>query len=166
MRASSLSSSPGLGRYKLCIEARATSHHITQMRTVYGDHARFEQTYFSRFDGAYFTGDGCRRDADGYYWITGRTDDVLNVRLNAFSHASHVTLHCRCLDTASAPLSLRARWPATKGWLRLLLWPPRTRSRFQAGHTNSAFFDSVICYRASASTRLSSAARASISTRN
>lgn len=50
-----------------------------QMRTVYGDHARFEQTYFSRFDGYYFTGDGCRRDADGYYWITGRTDDVLNV---------------------------------------------------------------------------------------
>ena len=50
-----------------------------QMRTVYGDHERFEQTYFSTFKGKYFTGDGCRRDADGYYWITGRVDDVINV---------------------------------------------------------------------------------------
>ncbi len=50
-----------------------------QMRTVYGDHARFEQTYFSQYKGFYFTGDGCRRDKDGYYWITGRVDDVLNV---------------------------------------------------------------------------------------
>jgi acetyl-CoA synthetase len=50
-----------------------------QMRTVYGDHARFEQTYFTTYKGKYFTGDGCRRDADGYYWITGRVDDVINV---------------------------------------------------------------------------------------
>jgi acetyl-CoA synthetase len=50
-----------------------------QMRTLYGDHARFAETYFSTFPGYYFTGDGCRRDADGYYWITGRVDDVLNV---------------------------------------------------------------------------------------
>lgn len=50
-----------------------------QMRTVYGDHERFVQTYFSDFKGYYFTGDGCRRDADGYYWITGRVDDVINV---------------------------------------------------------------------------------------
>ena len=50
-----------------------------QMRTVYGDHDRFVQTYFSDYKGYYFTGDGCRRDADGYYWITGRVDDVLNV---------------------------------------------------------------------------------------
>ncbi|MCC3862127.1 acetate--CoA ligase [Pseudemcibacter aquimaris] len=50
-----------------------------QMRTVYGDHERFIQTYFSTYDGKYFTGDGCRRDADGYYWITGRVDDVINV---------------------------------------------------------------------------------------
>src|SRR5579872_2030559 len=50
-----------------------------QMRTVYGDHARFEQTYFATFKGKYFTGDGCRRDADGFYWITGRVDDVINV---------------------------------------------------------------------------------------
>jgi acetyl-CoA synthetase len=50
-----------------------------QMRTVYGDHKRFVETYFSTFDGWYFTGDGVRRDEDGYYWITGRVDDVLNV---------------------------------------------------------------------------------------
>ncbi len=50
-----------------------------QMRTVYGDHDRFVQTYFSTYKGMYFTGDGCRRDEDGYYWITGRVDDVLNV---------------------------------------------------------------------------------------
>jgi acetyl-CoA synthetase len=48
-------------------------------RTIYGDHQRFKETYFSRYPGLYFTGDGCRRDEDGYYWITGRVDDVLNV---------------------------------------------------------------------------------------
>ena len=50
-----------------------------QMRTVYGDHERFETTYFQQYKGYYFTGDGCRRDEDGYYWITGRVDDVINV---------------------------------------------------------------------------------------
>ena len=50
-----------------------------QMRTIYGDHKRFEDTYFDQYKGYYFTGDGCRRDEDGYYWITGRVDDVINV---------------------------------------------------------------------------------------
>ena len=50
-----------------------------QMRTVYGDHQRFIDTYFSTYPGTYFTGDGCRRDEDGFYWITGRVDDVINV---------------------------------------------------------------------------------------
>jgi acetyl-CoA synthetase len=50
-----------------------------QARTLYGDHQRFRETYFAHFPGLYFTGDGCRRDEDGYYWITGRVDDVLNV---------------------------------------------------------------------------------------
>ena len=49
------------------------------MRTVFGDHQRFIDTYFSTFPGRYFSGDGCRRDEDGYYWITGRVDDVINV---------------------------------------------------------------------------------------
>ncbi|MCK4629537.1 MAG: AMP-binding protein, partial [Sedimentisphaerales bacterium] len=50
-----------------------------QMRTIYGDHERFIETYFKTYPGHYFTSDGCRRDADGYYWITGRVDDVINV---------------------------------------------------------------------------------------
>jgi len=60
---------------KLCI----TQSWPGQMRTVYGDHPRFIDTYFSQFDGKYFTGDGCKRDEDGYYWITGRVDDVIIV---------------------------------------------------------------------------------------
>src|SRR5436190_1115296 len=65
----------GAGSGNLCI----TRSWPGQMRTVYGDHERFVQTYFSAYEGRYFTGDGCRRDEDGYYWITGRVDDVLNV---------------------------------------------------------------------------------------
>jgi acetyl-CoA synthetase len=65
----------GAGSGNLCI-ARSWPG---QMRTVHGDHDRFVQTYFSTYTGKYFTGDGCRRDEDGYYWITGRVDDVLNV---------------------------------------------------------------------------------------
>nr|XP_002740861.2 PREDICTED: acetyl-coenzyme A synthetase, cytoplasmic-like [Saccoglossus kowalevskii] len=57
------------------------------MRTVYGDHERFEKTYFTKFPGYYVTGDGCRRDADGYYWITGRIDDMLNVSGHLLSTA-------------------------------------------------------------------------------
>ena len=59
----------------LCIEAPWPG----QMRTLYGDHKRFKETYFVQYPGLYFTGDGCRRDKDGYYWITGRVDDVINV---------------------------------------------------------------------------------------
>ena len=67
-----------------------------QMRTVYGDHQRFRETYFARFPGFYFTGDGARRDVDGYYWITGRVDDVLNVsghRLGTAEVESALVLH-------------------------------------------------------------------------
>jgi acetyl-CoA synthetase len=65
----------GAAEGNLCI----TDSWPGQMRTVYGDHERFVQTYFSTYPGRYFTGDGCRRDEDGYYWITGRVDDVINV---------------------------------------------------------------------------------------
>jgi len=65
----------GACKGKLCIAQSWPG----QMRTVYGDHQRFIDTYFSQFDGKYFTGDGCRRDEDGYYWITGRVDDVIIV---------------------------------------------------------------------------------------
>ena len=65
----------GACKGRLCMSASWPG----QMRTVYGDHQRFIDTYFSQFDGKYFTGDGCRRDKDGYYWITGRVDDVIIV---------------------------------------------------------------------------------------
>src|SRR3569623_1428304 len=74
-----------------------------QMRTVYGDHARFEQTYFSSYKGKYFTGDGCRRDADGYYWITGRVDDVINVsghRMGTAEVESSLVAHAKVSEAA------------------------------------------------------------------
>jgi acetyl-CoA synthetase len=73
------------------------------MRTVYGDHARFEQTYFTTYKGKYFTGDGCRRDADGYYWITGRVDDVINVsghRMGTAEVESSLVAHAKVSEAA------------------------------------------------------------------
>jgi acetyl-CoA synthetase len=74
-----------------------------QMRTVYGDHDRFVKTYFSDYKGYYFTGDGCRRDADGYYWITGRVDDVINVsghRMGTAEVESALVLHEQIAEAA------------------------------------------------------------------
>ncbi|MBE3637123.1 acetate--CoA ligase [Mangrovicoccus algicola] len=74
-----------------------------QMRTVWGDHARFEKTYFSDYKGYYFSGDGCRRDADGYYWITGRVDDVINVsghRMGTAEVESALVAHSKVAEAA------------------------------------------------------------------
>ncbi len=74
-----------------------------QARSVYGDHDRFEQTYFSTYKGKYFTGDGCKRDADGYYWITGRVDDVINVsghRMGTAEIESALVLHPKVAEAA------------------------------------------------------------------
>ena len=74
-----------------------------QARTVYGDHERFVQTYFSTYAGKYFTGDGCKRDADGYYWITGRVDDVINVsghRMGTAEVESALVLHAKVAEAA------------------------------------------------------------------
>ena len=74
-----------------------------QMRTVYGDHERFEQTYFSTYHGKYFTGDGCKRDEDGYYWITGRVDDVINVsghRMGTAEVESALVAHAKVAEAA------------------------------------------------------------------
>jgi acetyl-CoA synthetase len=74
-----------------------------QMRTVYGDHARFMETYFSAYPNTYFTGDGCRRDEDGYYWITGRVDDVLNIaghRLGTAEIESALVAHPKVSEAA------------------------------------------------------------------
>ncbi len=74
-----------------------------QMRTIWGDHDRFEKTYFSDYKGYYFTGDGCRRDADGYYWITGRVDDVINVsghRMGTAEVESALVAHPKVAEAA------------------------------------------------------------------
>ncbi|CAN0266641.1 unnamed protein product [Phaeothamnion confervicola] len=74
-----------------------------QMRTVYGDHQRFIETYFTTYPGRYFTGDGCRRDEDGYYWITGRVDDVLNVsghRMGTAEVESALVAHPKVAEAA------------------------------------------------------------------
>jgi acetyl-CoA synthetase len=74
-----------------------------QMRTLYGDHDRFEQTYFTTYKGKYFTGDGCKRDEDGYYWITGRVDDVINVsghRMGTAEVESALVAHPKVAESA------------------------------------------------------------------
>src|SRR3546814_3422844 len=82
------------------------------MRTVYGDHDRFFQTYFAMFRGKYTTGDGARRDGDGYYWITGRVADVINVsghRMGTAEGESGLVLH-KCVAEAAV-----AGWPLRSG---------------------------------------------------
>ena len=89
----------GAGSGRLCM----TSSWPGQMRTVYGDHKRFIDTYFSQFDGKYFTGDGCKRDKDGYYWITGRVDDVIIVsghNLGTAEIESAFVAHSRVAEAA------------------------------------------------------------------
>ena len=74
-----------------------------QMRTVYGDHQRFMETYFSAYPNKFFTGDGCRRDADGFYWITGRVDDVINVsghRMGTAEVKSSLVAHPKVSEAA------------------------------------------------------------------
>jgi acetyl-CoA synthetase len=89
----------GAGSGNLCIADAWPG----MMRTVYGDHERFVQTYFSTYVGRYFTGDGCRRDEDGYYWITGRVDDVINVaghRLGTAEVESALVAHPKVSEAA------------------------------------------------------------------
>ena len=89
----------GAGEGNLCL-ARSWPG---QMRTVFGDHKRFVETYFSTFPGLYFTGDGARRDADGFYWITGRVDDVINVaghRLGTAEIESALVAHPKVAEAA------------------------------------------------------------------
>ncbi|HVF94102.1 MAG TPA: acetate--CoA ligase [Sphingomonas sp.] len=89
----------GVAAGNLCI----TQSWPGQMRTIWGDHERFFQTYFTTYPGNYFTGDGCRRDEDGYYWITGRVDDVINVsghRMGTAEVESALVLHDRVAEAA------------------------------------------------------------------
>jgi len=89
----------GAGQGSLAIKSSWPS----QIRTVYGDHERLLSTYFSTFEGYYFSGDGARRDEDGYYWITGRVDDVLNVsghRMGTAEVESALVLHEKVAEAA------------------------------------------------------------------
>ena len=89
----------GAAEGNLCINASWPG----QMRSVYGDHQRFIDTYFSTFEGRYFTGDGARRDEDGYYWITGRVDDVINVsghRMGTAEVESALVAHPKVAEAA------------------------------------------------------------------
>jgi len=89
----------GAAEGNLCIAASWPG----QARTIFGDHDRFVQTYFSTYPGKYFTGDGCRRDVDGYYWITGRVDDVINVsghRMGTAEVESALVLHPKVAEAA------------------------------------------------------------------
>ncbi|MEZ5877298.1 MAG: acetate--CoA ligase [Tepidamorphaceae bacterium] len=98
-----------------------------QMRTVYGDHERFVQTYFSTYKGKYFTGDGCRRDEDGYYWITGRVDDVINVsghRMGTAEVESALVAHEAVSEAAVVGYPHRYHGPG-----HLLLCDPDVRHR-------------------------------------
>jgi acetyl-CoA synthetase len=100
----------GAGSGNLCL----TDSWPGQMRTVYGDHRRFVETYFSTYPGKYFTGDGCRRDEDGYYWITGRVDDVINVsghRLGTAEIESALVAHPKVAEAAvvGAPHALKGQ---------------------------------------------------------
>jgi acetyl-CoA synthetase len=89
----------GPGSGVLCIEEPWPG----MMRTVYGQHQRFKETYFTSYQGLYFTGDGCRRDEDGYYWITGRVDDVINVsghRMGTAEVESALVAHDKVAEAA------------------------------------------------------------------
>ncbi len=89
----------GVAEGNLCI----TTSWPGQARSVYGDHERFQQTYFSTYRAKYFTGDGCKRDEDGYYWITGRVDDVINVsghRMGTAEIESALVLHPKVAESA------------------------------------------------------------------
>jgi len=100
----------GPGEGNLCI-ARAWPG---MMRTVFGDHQRFVQTYFSTFPGLYFTGDGARRDEDGLYWLTGRVDDVINVaghRLGTAEIESALVAHPKVAEARRRRISARHQGP-------------------------------------------------------
>lgn len=94
-----------------------------QMRTVYGDHQRFEDTYFSTFENAYFSGDGCRRDEDGYYWITGRVDDVINVsghRIGTAEVESALVFHDLVAEAAVVGFSHHIKGQAIYAYITLV----------------------------------------------
>ncbi len=102
-----------------------------QMRTVYGDHQRFIDTYFSTFPGMYFTGDGARRDADGYYWITGRVDDVLNVsghRMGTAEIESALVAHAKVAEAAVVGFPHDVKGQGIYAYVTLIAGEPATEA--------------------------------------
>ncbi|MGH6888786.1 MAG: acetate--CoA ligase [Rhizomicrobium sp.] len=100
-----------------------------QMRTVYGDHARFVETYFKTYRGKYFTGDGCRRDKDGYYWITGRVDDVINVsghRLGSAEIESALVAHPKVAEAAVVGMPHEVKGQGIYAYVTLVAGEPST----------------------------------------
>ncbi len=96
-----------------------------QMRTIYGDHERFEETYFKLYPGYYFTGDGCRRDEDGYYWITGRVDDVINVsghRIGTAEVESALVLHEAIAEAAVVGYPHEIKGQGIYAYVYLMAW--------------------------------------------
>ena len=112
-----------------------------QARTVWGDHHRFKETYFTQYKGYYFTGDGCRRDEDGYYWITGRIDDVLNVsghRIGTAEVESALVLHDAIAEAAVVGYSMGGRLAlhaaAVRGSvLPVFIWSPEEEAPWAPG---------------------------------
>jgi acetyl-CoA synthetase len=101
-----------------------------QMRTVWGDHERFFQTYFTTYRGKYFTGDGCRRDEDGYYWITGRVDDVINVsghRMGTAEVESALVLHPKVAEAAVVGMPHDIKGQGIYAYVTLNSGAPRPR---------------------------------------
>jgi acetyl-CoA synthetase len=95
----------------------------SMLRTIAGDHARFQQTYFSHYKGYYFTGDGARRDADGYFWILGRVDDVINVsghRIGTAEVESALVAHPRCAEAAVVPVDHPIKGQAIYAFVTLM----------------------------------------------
>ena len=103
-----------------------------QMRTVYGDHQRFIDTYFRTYPGMYFTGDGCRRDADGYYWITGRVDDVINVsghRIGTAEVESALVSHPKVAEAAVVGFPHDIKGQGIYAYVTLIAGEARQRRR-------------------------------------
>src|SRR3546814_3213415 len=120
------------------------------MRTVYGDHQRFYDTYFAMFPGSYFTGDGARRDEDGYWWITGRVDDVINVsghRLGTAEVESALVAHAKVAEAAVVGYPHDLKGQGIYAYVTLIAGeePDRKSTRLNSSHSCASRMPSSAC---------------------
>ena len=111
------------------------------MRTVWGDHQRFQETYFQQYKGYYFTGDGCRRDEDGYYWITGRVDDVINVsghRMGTAEVESALVAHVDVAEAAVVGYPHEIKGQGIYAYVTLMKGVEAVRGSAQANWSNGS----------------------------